>query len=143
MLLLPTHSRQAPRLHSRTGGRASSISSPASSRYSAICENGSRRGPRCVQSISCGQAPRSLRFRLHDGGNGATEKLSDSGAKTQGARWLRNSVFLFLLGGLEERRQLTSGVYSRVCVPVHTSLPRCPVEQKCPEVKFGNPCTQI
>lgn len=29
-------------------------------------KNGSRRGPRCVQSICCGQPPRSLLFRLHD-----------------------------------------------------------------------------
>lgn len=34
-------------------------------------------------------------------------EVNDSGAKTQDTRWFRNSVFFFLFGRLEERRQLT------------------------------------
>lgn len=34
-------------------------------------------------------------------------EVNDSGAKTQDTRWFRNSIFFFLLGRLEERRQLT------------------------------------
>ena len=76
--------------------------------------------PRCVQSICCGQDPSSLLFWLHEGGNRATEKLSDSGAKTQDTGWFRNSIFFFLCGRLEEHRQLTQGVHSRVCVCLFT-----------------------